>query len=211
MVATRPTPRPYECTKCGQTHNKCLAHKKSDGTPCDRNPADGADVCPAHGGHAPQVRKAAEGRVLDREARRLLGIEGYEPITDPFTQLSEIAGELVKLKDILRGKVEELTTLKDIGGDKVATQIDVVFSAYERALDRCERMLMGMARLDLESRIARLHSRINDNAAAQIVGSLTSALDAADVKEPMRGVILREFGHRLQDGGESGSGPTITA
>ena len=209
-MTIRPTPRPHECEKCSQTHNKCLAHNK-DGNPCNRNPADGADVCPVHGGHAPQVRKAAEGRVLDRDARKLLQIEGYEPITDPFSQLSDIAGELVKLKDIMREKVEELTTLKDVGGDKVATQIDVVFSAYERALDRCERMLMGMARLDLEDRIARLHSRIDDAAAKTIIAAMVGALDAAEIQGTPRDVIMNEFASRLQPGGIAGSREAISA
>ncbi len=208
-MTIRPTPRPHECEKCGQPHQKCLAHN-NEGTPCNRNPANGADVCPVHGGHAPQVRKAAEGRVLDQEARKLLKIEGYEPITDPYTQLSDIAGELVKLKDIMRAKVEELTTLKDVGGEKVATQIDVVFSAYERSLDRCERMLMGMARLDLEDRIARLHARIDDDAAKTIIAALVGALDAAEIQGSARDVIISGFGSRLQPGNLAGSRKALT-
>ena len=198
-MAIRPTPRPYECSQCGQTHNKCIAHNKTGG-PCDRNPADGADVCPTHGGHAPQVVKAAKGRVLDYEVRKLLNLEDIVPIHDPYTALAELAGETVRLKDILLAKVEELTDLKTkLFTDKGATeQIDVVFAAYERALDRCDRILSGMARLDLEDRIAKLHSRINGDAVERILTAMNEALDDAGITGNTREVISLGFGARLR-------------
>ena len=138
--------------------------------------------------------------MVDREARAMLGIEGFDAITDPYTELSELAGEIVKLKDVLREKVEELTSLKDVGDETVATQIDVIFQAYERSIDRCERILMGMARLDLEDRIARLHARINDDTAAQIVSAMTAALGDVDIPDAAREAIILGFGTRLSGG-----------
>lgn len=58
----------------------CRAHR-SDGRPCRRWAIRGAAVCPAHGGRAPQVRRAAAERVrvaveVDCELRVLLAPRG---------------------------------------------------------------------------------------------------------------------------------------
>jgi hypothetical protein len=53
---------------------KCRAHKK-DGTPCGRWPMRGSNVCPKHGGTAPQVRRKAQERIIaaaDLAAARLI-------------------------------------------------------------------------------------------------------------------------------------------
>ena len=53
---------------------RCSAHKK-DGTPCGRWPVSGSNVCPKHGGSAPQVRKRAQERIFaaaDSAAGRLI-------------------------------------------------------------------------------------------------------------------------------------------
>lgn len=60
-----------DCPKCGQDHYRCKAHNKQ-GNPCRRKPARGAAVCPAHGGGAPQVRRAAKQRHAEDVARKAL-------------------------------------------------------------------------------------------------------------------------------------------
>jgi hypothetical protein len=204
------------CERCGQEHltvhghPACPGHILSgdrQGQPCTHELGYGTvhkgyGHCKFHGGNTLTHNKNAAAEMIDREARAMLGIEGFEPITDPYTELSELAGEIVKLKDVLRDKVEELTNLKDVGDENVATQIDVLFQAYERSIDRCERILMGMARLDLEDRIARLHTRINSDMAAQIIGSMNAALDAAVVPDALREVVIREFSNRLSGSNE---------
>lgn len=211
---------PFDCSKCGQRHEICSGHvtkdengNKIEPRPCTKYPREGAAVCQAHGGNAPQVIAAAKGRILDSEARRLLNLEGFEPIHDPYTALAELAGETVKLKDILLAKVEELTNLKTtLFTEKGATeQIDVVFSAYERALDRCEKILSGMARLDLEDRIARLHTRINTDAVNKILVAMDEALDAARITGNAREVIAFEFGSRLRGDQRADSKPFVAA
>lgn len=55
---------------------KCTARRHSDGAQCRRPAARGANVCPVHGGSAPQVRAAAKRRLeqaADALAQRLLG------------------------------------------------------------------------------------------------------------------------------------------
>ena len=152
-----------------------------------------------HGGASPQAQRLAAVRVQEHEARRMLDIEGnFDPISDPYTEMSLLAGEVVRLKNVLREKVEQLTTLKDVGGDKVATQIDVLMSAYERGLDRCERILTNMARLDLDGKIAALQARVDEQTGAIVSAALTSALNAATLEPDVRELILRAFGQALR-------------
>lgn len=191
-------------TQTADGHEACGAKTRS-GKPCSQ-PAGfgtnhvGVGRCKFHGGSTPTQSKAARAILLDREVNRLLNLEGFEPIHDPYTALAELAGETVRLKDILLAKVEELTDLKTkLFTDKGATeQIDVVFAAYERALDRCDRILSGMARLDLEDRIAKLHSRINGDAVERILTAMNEALDDAGITGNTREVISLGFGARLR-------------
>src|ERR1019366_6036611 len=62
-MRANPTPRPHACSACGETHDMCLAHRKSDGKPCGGQPRNGSDVCRMHGGGAPRGKTAAAERV----------------------------------------------------------------------------------------------------------------------------------------------------
>ena len=106
-MATRPTERPHECFTCGQPHKQCLAHNKLGG-PCGRIPADGADVCPNHGGHAPQVRAAAERRVQEAAIRREVDRLGIAVETDPTEALLRELWETVGNVEFLRSLVQQL-------------------------------------------------------------------------------------------------------
>lgn len=171
----------------------------------------GVGRCYLHGGSTPTHSKGAAVEILNREANKLLGIEGYAPVTDPYTALSDLAGEVVKLKDVLRQKVEELTTLRSYGGEAAGEQIDIHMQAYERALDRAEKILSGMARLDLEGRIARLHARINDDTTALIMKAMNDALDAVDMTGNVREVVLSVLGARLRGDTREYRQPAVTA
>jgi hypothetical protein len=48
---------------------RCGAHNRA-GKPCGRYACPGGRVCPSHGGMAPQVRRAAEVRTIERRMRR---------------------------------------------------------------------------------------------------------------------------------------------
>ncbi len=134
----------------------------------------------------------------ERSVQRILNIEGYESVVDPYTELAHLAGEVLKVKDVFRDKVEELTSLKDVGGDKVATQIDVLVSAYERALDRSERLLLGISRLDLDARIAALHARIDATTAELVSTAMYDALAEVEVTQEIRDSVMHAFGIHLR-------------
>lgn len=200
------------CGKCGKVHvtrngePSCPGHiangaRKGEHCTHERGYGTehlGAGQCKFHGGSTKNGNKHGNVALVESEARRMLGIEGIESISDPYTELANLAAEVVTLKNILREKVEELTTLKDVGGDKVATQIDVLMSAYERGLDRCERILTNMARLDLDGKIAALQARVDANTAELVSSALTAALSSAAIEPDAMATILQHFGNALR-------------
>ena len=217
---------PFDCDECGETHTKCSKHTvrcpdcnwsggnfhEGDpcvkcGVPCIRRacrkpPFPEMAVCSMHGGATKTTRDLSAKRVAAKKAeasaKKILEIEGWEPVTDPYAELLNLAGEVLKVRDIFREKVEELTNLKDEGGENIATQIDVLVSAYERALDRSERVLLGIGRLDLDARIAALHARIDANTAELVSSALNYALSKAPVEQEIRDDIMQRFGKRLR-------------
>lgn len=158
----------------------------------------GIGRCYLHGGRTATHNKAALNERLDREVRVMLGGD-YEPITDPYTALADLAGKVVRVQEFLLEKVEELDDLRSYTtGQTNAEQIDVIFAAFERALDRTERTLSNMSRLDLDAKIAKLQARINRETADQITSALGVALDAAEITGEVREVVLSVFGSRLR-------------
>lgn len=61
-----------ECGKCGQEHRRCHAHVRREDEggirPCGAYPIRGGQVCPVHGGMAPQTQAKAARTLAEREA-----------------------------------------------------------------------------------------------------------------------------------------------
>lgn len=140
---------------------RCTAKNRQGGR-CGLAAVPGATVCGRHGGRAPQVTAAAARRLATAQAaaealqaRAILGCHDVKPIEDPIRELAALGGEILDLKDILAAKVAELrdwTTSDSFDREG----IKAVLGAYERALERCQRLLVDMAKLDLDTRLVRL-------------------------------------------------------
>ena len=155
----------------------------------------------SHGSGNEQSKQASKKYIartaLEQEVQRQLGLTEWEPINDPYSALSEHAGKSRAIESILFQKVEELASLRQYGGD-LGDRIDVVFEAWERASTRYSSEIMGMARLDLTDRIARVQSNIDEMAAQVVRDALASALSAVTLSSEDKDAILREFGTRLR-------------
>lgn len=81
-------PLPAECGTCGQWHERCTAHRR-DGKPCSKHPIQGGTVCTTHGGRAPQVKDAAEKRVMEERARLAVAKFGLPRDITPADALIE--------------------------------------------------------------------------------------------------------------------------
>jgi hypothetical protein len=107
-----------------------------------------------------------------------------EPVEDPLRELSLLAGEALAWKRLLRDRVAELTSLGYQGatGEQVRASVQL----YGASLDRLERVLVSIARLDIDTRLAAITERQADLHLAALESGLAEAgitgRDAAAVK-----------------------------
>lgn len=189
-------------TRVGEICKKCKT-AECIRRPCKRPPTVGAVVCDAHGSGAPNVKKKAERRaietLLEKEKATMLADRPRRKLLNPYLELQDLISEIIDVKDFFRERVEELTSLKDVGSDKLATQIDVLVSAYERGLDRGERALANLVRLNLDAHIASLNAHISEELATRVRACLDSGIKAVGELTPEQAERIRfGFGQRMR-------------
>lgn len=174
-----PPPTPVDpCDRCGQVHQRCAGHR-STGDPCGRWPTHGTTVCAKHGAQLPRVRaRAAAAEVEAQAARAVVGLSDAAPVTDVLGELAKLAGEVLAWKRVCAARLESLGDAIRYTADGAGTeQLRAEVAVFERSLDRCERVLSAIARLDIDSRLAR----ISEQQAAVIARAVEVALAAAGV------------------------------
>lgn len=145
------------CTKCHAVHDptKCKAHSKQQaGGQCQRAPMDGQQVCYTHGGRAPQNVAAAETRKTEEKIRRTLGQLVSTPVANPLAALQELAGEAQAWKELCADHVAQLERMRygTEGGEAIRGEIIL----FERAIDRLGRLLVDIAKLNIDERLAKV-------------------------------------------------------
>ncbi|MGI5423071.1 hypothetical protein [Actinomadura luteofluorescens] len=181
-VMTTPS-RPY-----GHGKPKCGAKKRQGEGTCQRPAGWGTDhagtgCCKLHGGNTRDHRAAA----LREQAERTLADLNAPPVDNPLTELARIAGQVVAWKDGIAERVNDLTSLRysTDGGEQLRAEV----ALFERALDRCEKFLATMARLNIDDRL----TRISEQQAALVNQAVIAALQelelpAEQLLEARRGV-----------------------
>lgn len=179
--SANPKPGQDYCRAHDPNKKRCTAKRPRDGKPCDADPIRGGTVCIAHGGKARQVREKAQRNVDDAKFQERLTRElarlDVEPVSDPLTALSELAGQAVAFKDAIADRVNALTAIRyeDMkGGEQLRSEVAV----WERALDRCERFVTSMAKLDIDSRLAR----VSEQQAEAVLRAIDAAFAAAGLR-----------------------------
>jgi hypothetical protein len=177
----------------------CGARKRRGPGACGRPAGAGTDHlgwgrCSWHGGAAPSGRTAAARQKVDAEVLTLLNREGLSPVDDPLRQLQLVAAEALALKNLLADRVEELSSWSydDLSGHE---EIRAVLHAYERALDRCDRILTGMVKLDLDIRLVRL-SEAQAGLLMQVVEAVLDSRELhldATTRSTGRRILVREL------------------
>lgn len=96
------------CARCGQAHPGCTGHSKTnEGAPC-RRPCKPGEVCPTHGGMAPQVKAARARREAEAEAARQVATLGLPVDISPTEALLQEVQWTAGHVQWLRAKVAEL-------------------------------------------------------------------------------------------------------
>lgn len=94
--------------------------RKTNGDPCRRRPINGGTVCPTHGGRAPQVRAAAQRRILAHADRAVAAVVAI--MEDPATPS---AVKLAAAKDLL--------DRNDLTGK---TAVEITVKPWQELIDR---------------------------------------------------------------------------
>ena len=179
---------------------QCVAKSKRSGERCGVAAVRGELRCYHHLGKSFALVKA------DRDAAalagRLLASKGNpQPVENPLEQLALLAGELIAFKDATSALVGDLKELRYKG--KSGEQLRAELGLYERAQDRCGRMLVDIARLNIDSRLAAISEAQaqqleviliatlatfgisgRDSEVRQVVAQQLAALPAARVVKP---------------------------
>lgn len=149
---------PMPSSEAGAPHGRCHATARS-GAPCRQPAVAGATVCRFHGGSAPQVRRAAARRLAEQEAAATLAEVDVAPIANPLEALAEVAEETRAFMRFaashVAGLADDLTDRNDAGTE----HIRAIVALYERATDRCARLLADWVRLGFDERMVTMHER----------------------------------------------------
>lgn len=136
---------------------QCSATARTTKKRCGRPAIPGGKVCRVHGGAAPQVKAKAAERITERELRDTLGRLDITPVADPLTELQQLAGQVVAWKQLLADRV---AALKSTGYEgEYGEQIRADVTLFERALDQCRRVLVDIARLNIDERLVALDEK----------------------------------------------------
>jgi hypothetical protein len=175
---------------------RCTAQAKGTGDRCKLPPIRGARVCRKHGGSAGQVKakagqRAAERR-LQQELHRIAEQLGpIEPVANPLAELSLLAGEALRWKEVIARQVEQLDEFRyqDFrGGEQVRGEVLL----FERALDRCASILVSIVRLNIDERLAV----IDERQAQLLAGVFSVVLERAGLDEKselVRSLLIEEL------------------
>ena len=190
------------CPKCGNTHDRCAGHRKTDGKPCARLPHPGSTVCVKHGGGAPQVRRAAAAR-LDKanalkEAAMFVQSRDIDPITALLETVQFTAGEV----DYWRAKVADLdeddvagmgVTKTEVGEEKGQPTNLVTREAtehlYVRLLHEATDRLAKYASLALRAGCEERRVRLAEQQGAMVAIAVRRILDALDLSPAQQELI----------------------
>lgn len=159
---------------------RCWGRAKGSGKQCGNIAMTGQHICRIHGGAAPQSLKKAKQRMaeaaVEEETRRALAVLDVQPVDNPLTALSEVAGQILAWKDRLSFRVNALNQIR-YEDDKGAEQLRAEVALWERALDRSVTVLGTIARLNIDERLAA----ISEKQAGVVIAAIEAALSHAGV------------------------------
>lgn len=178
---------------------RCRATSKRTRERCRRAAVPGGTVCTIHGGAAPQVRAAADRRVmaqaLEADARAALAFEAVQPVEDPVLALAELAAEV---RATVRALGQRVNALQDpryvspLGTEQTRAELTLL-GQYQ---DRLARMLTALGQFDLDDRRVRL-SEAHAAAVVHVVNRLLVFLALPPDRDAAARVEVGRLFHEL--------------
>ena len=168
----------------------CVHDRKHGRGPCHGAAVTGSDSCRMHlGKEAGPV--IAEAR-LEAQAAKLLYQRDARPVTDPLSALQLLAGQAVVWMDVIGEKVNDLRSIRysTEGGEQIKGEIVVM----ERAMDRVGKLLVDIAKLNIEGRLAGIRQQTAD----MLERALDAALEKAEVGLDKQAAARETFRRHLK-------------
>jgi hypothetical protein len=188
-------PNEYRCT--GTVKNReGLTDRAPAGSRCNLWALKGQRVCKLHGGGTPQARRAAAKKLaevkLTEQANRLLVRMGADPVGNPLTALSQLAGEVLAFKEALGERVNALGhEIRYQGG--AGEQLRAEVALYERAVSQASTLLANIARLNIDERLAAIEEKQIEVVIKAIDAALTYAGVTGDAATGAKKVAARHL------------------
>lgn len=154
----------------GDPTARCTATSKSTGERCRQLPMNGTTVCRFHGGKAKQVRVKAQRRLAEKKAAATLAEVGVTPIGNPLAELAEVTAEARAWQQQVAAMVSDLGT-NWAAWPGHGEQLRAIVPLFERALDRCGKLLGDWVRLGFDERMVTLHEH-QAELVAQVIRSV---------------------------------------
>jgi hypothetical protein len=162
----------------------CGAARRNGAGDCKRDAGAGTSHkgfgnCSWHGGSSPSGSRSADGKRLEAEAQKLLYRHDAPPAANPLEALQALAGRALAMEGALGELVNRLTSIRYEGkGEGGAEQLRAEVAVLERAMDRAGKLLVDIARLNIDERLVK----IEEGKARIIVEAIEIALAAAGVR-----------------------------
>lgn len=204
------------CGKCGQPHvvpsgihagkPSCAGHisggrdrKDQAGRPCRNLPAPMLAKCKRHGAgnkvsRAASERKVAEAKVAATARKLIPDADQRTRITDPLAKLLELAEEADGFRESLRVLSNELENRIRYEAEHGGEQLRAEVATYRAAMRDVTDLLLAIARLNIDERLARIEERRIQIVISALTGGLNDAGVAADVKRS----VITHVGRRLR-------------
>lgn len=156
--------------------HECVSSRKAGG-PCHSNRmVTGTDRCRMHLGRKAQA-VIAEKRI-EAEAQRLLYQHNAPPASNPLEALQALAGRALAMEAAIGQAVNALSSIRYEAGEGTGEQLRAEVAVLERAMDRAGKLLVDIARLNIDERLVK----IEEAKAKVIVEAIEIALAAAGIK-----------------------------
>lgn len=108
----------------------------------------------------------------EKRMRAFLDREGYGAVEDPLEAMSDLAAEVVAMKDYFRSSIQELRY-----DHRQGEQLRAEVILYERALDRTMKVLKLLGDMGISER----RTQLAESQAVLIMGAVQNILNALDL------------------------------
>lgn len=135
----------------------------------------GTGRCKFHGGNTKTQKTGARRVQAERQARAVLAELAVQPVADPLTALMQLGGQVIAWQEATASLVNRLGEEIRYEGGTGAEQLRAEVQLYERSMDRAEKVLSSIARLNIEERLAQISEAQADRVLAAIDAALAAA------------------------------------